>query len=187
VNPITHFLVGWSIANSCELNRRERAAVSLSAVVPDLDGLGVVVDFATRTSSNPTELWGAYHHVLGHNFAVGVLASAVSFSIATRRWLCAVLAFLSFHLHILGDIVGGRGPDGDQWPIPYLAPLSDAWQLSWSGQWELNAWPNIVLTIGLLALTFYLACRRRFSPLELISERADSAFVATLRRRFRDP
>ncbi len=184
MNPITHFLVGWSLANTCELDRRERAAVSLAGVAPDLDGLGVVVDFATSRSSNPTELWGTYHHILGHNLTAGLVVAAISFLVATRRWRCAALAFLSFHLHIIGDIVGGRGPDGDQWPISFLTPFSDALQLSWSGQWELNAWPNFALTIVLLVLTFYLAHRRGFSPLEIVSERADSAFVATLRQRF---
>jgi len=113
-----------------------------------------------------------------------LVVAAISFLVATRRWRCALLAFLSFHLHIIGDIVGGRGPDGDQWPISFLTPFSDALQLSWSGQWELNAWPNFALTIVLLVLTFYLAHRREFSPLEIVSERADSAFVATLRQRF---
>ena len=77
-----------------------------------------------------------------------------------------------------------RHPDGDQWPISYLIPFSNALQLSWSGQWELNAWPNFAQTIALLGLTFHLAYRRGFSPLEIVSERADTAFVATLRQRF---
>ncbi len=28
-----------------------------------------------------------------------------------------LLVLFSFHLHLLGDLVGARGPDGDQWPI----------------------------------------------------------------------
>jgi inner membrane protein len=36
----------------------------------------------------------------------------------------------------------------------------------------------------LLSITIWLAWRRGFSPLEIVSERADSAFVAVLRRRY---
>jgi hypothetical protein len=57
-------------------------------------------------------------------------------------------------------------------------------QLSWHGQWELNAWPNVAITIALLLLTLWLAWWRGFSPLEMISAKADSAFVAALRNRF---
>ena len=87
-------------------------------------------------------------------------------------------------LHLFEDVMGSRGPDGYQWPIPYLAPFSPALRLTWSGQWNLNAWPNIILTFLLLMVTFWLAWRRGFSPLEMISSKADSVLVGALRRRF---
>ena len=111
----------------------------------------------------------------------------VAFLAAERRWLTSVMAGLSFHLHLLGDIVGGRGPDGYEWPIPYLLPFSGAWDLTWNGQWALNAWPNFVITGVVLWFTFYVAWKRGVSPLEMISTRANTAFVATLRNRFGDP
>ncbi|MGD8946257.1 MAG: hypothetical protein PVI62_06330, partial [Desulfobacterales bacterium] len=61
------------------------------------------------------------------------------------------------------------------------------WQLTWDGQWTLNAWPNILFTGVLLGVTLYLAWRRGFSPLEMISKKADAAFVSTLRRKFGEP
>jgi inner membrane protein len=88
-------------------------------------------------------------------------------------------------LHAFSGAPGARGPDGYQWPIPYLTPFSQVAQIAWSGQWALNAWPNFAITIGLLALAFYLAWRRGFSPLEMVSRRADQVFVETLRARFR--
>jgi hypothetical protein len=57
-------------------------------------------------------------------------------------------------------------------------------QLTWRGQWQLNAWPNVILTITLLTITFWLAWRRGFSPLEMVSEKVDAAFVAALRNRW---
>jgi membrane-bound metal-dependent hydrolase YbcI (DUF457 family) len=183
MSPATHFLVGWMVANSTELNRRERAAVAVAGVIPDLDGLGIVAEVLTRGTSHPLPWFSQYHHTL-HNLSFALLVSALSFWLAQRRWKTAALAFLSFHLHLLGDLVGARGPDGYQWPIPYLLPFSRAWEWTWEGQWALNAWPNFVLTIALLLATFYLAWKRGFSILEMLSTRADQALVRTLRARF---
>ena len=184
MSPVSHFLIGWVAANSAMLNRRERAAVTIAGVIPDLDGFGLIAEIATRNSSRPLMWWSEYHHVLGHNIGFCLLVMAVGFALATKRWLTAALVCLSFHLHLLCDLIGARGPDGDQWPIPYLSPFSCSWQWTWSGQWALNAWPNLLITATALALTLYLAWKRGYSPLELFSSRADRVFVETLRRRF---
>jgi inner membrane protein len=42
----------------------------------------------------------------------------------------------------------------------------------------------VALTIALLLVTLWLAWCRGFSPLEMISTKADAALVATLRQRF---
>lgn len=171
------------LANSTALDRRERAAVALAGVVPDLDGLGAPLEVLSRNWERPLTWFSEYHHTL-HNITFAAAVAGASFFVAKRRWKTAGLAFLSFHLHLLGDLVGARGPDGHQWPIPYLLPFSRAWELVWEGQWGLNAWPNFALTGALLLVTFYLAWRRGFSPLEMVSLRADKAFVETLRMRF---
>jgi membrane-bound metal-dependent hydrolase YbcI (DUF457 family) len=184
VNPVTHFLVSWDVANAAELDRRERAIVTLAGVSPDLDGLGAILEILTRHSAHPLNWFSEYHHVLGHNLGFALVVTGACFLLATRRWKTAALAFLSFHLHLLCDVVGARGPDGDQWPIPYLSPFSQAWQWEWSGQWALNAWQNFAITGAALLLLFYLAWSRGHSPLEMVSLKADAAFVATLRKRF---
>jgi hypothetical protein len=184
VSPVTHLLAGWIVANSANLNRRERAVVTIAGVIPDADGFGLVAEIATRNSAHPLMWWSEYHHVLGHNIGFGLLVTAAGYAFATRRRLTASLVFVSFHLHLLGDLVGARGPDGEQWPIPYLSPFSVAWQWTWSGQWALNGWPNLVITAMALSATLHLAWKRGYSPLELVSSRADRTFVETLRRRF---
>ena len=183
MSPISHLLIGWVVANSATLNRRERAAVTIAGVIPDVDGIGLVAEIATRNSSHPLMWWSEYHHVLGHNIGFCLLVTAVGFALATKRWLTAALVCVSFHLHLIGDLVGARGPDGDQWPIPYLSPFSSAWQWTWSGQWALNAWPNLVITAAAMGMTLHFAWKRGYSPLELVSSRADKVFVETLRRR----
>jgi inner membrane protein len=96
----------------------------------------------------------------------------------------AAFAFVSFHLNLLEDLVGSRGPDGFGWPIPYLFPFSSRWTWTWGGQWELNAWPNVALTGALVCVTIWIAVTRGFSPVELFSRRADRAVIASLRKRF---
>ncbi len=188
VNPVTHLLAGWLVANTVPLSRRDRTLVTLSGVIPDIDGLGIIADLATRGSPAPLDWYWRFHHTLGHNLAFGLVVTTAAFCLATRRRVVAALALLSFHLHLLGDVLGsGGGPGSYQWSIPYLVPFSDALQIVWEGQWALNAWPNIVITVFLLAATSYLAWRRGSSPVELISRRADTVFVDTLRARFGVP
>lgn len=110
--------------------------------------------------------------------------TALAFLLAKHRWKTAALVCMSFHLHLICDLIGARGPDNHQWPIPYLLPFSNAWQWTWSGQWMLNAWQNIVITVMAMFIAIYLAWKRGFSPLEIFSAKADAIFVAALRRRF---
>ncbi len=187
MNPVTHLLAGWLVANTVPLTRRDRALVTLSAVIPDVDGLGIIADFVTRGSPDPLNWYWLFHHTLCHNLAFAVIVTGGAWCLASRRFPVAALAFLSFHLHLLGDVLGGGGPGSNHWVIPYLAPFSDSLQIVWQGQWALNAWPNIVITIILLVVTFYLAWRRGYSPVELISRRFDGVFVDTLRARFGAP
>jgi inner membrane protein len=184
VSPVTHFLTGWVFANTARIGRRVGLLVTLSAVVPDVDGLGIIAELLTRNSSHPLLWFSHYHHSL-HNLAFAVAIALLAFVLAEQRWKTTALCFLGFHLHLMEDLLGSRGPDGDQWPIPYLAPFSGALNLSWHGQWGLNAWPNFAITLALLGVTLYLAWARGYLPLEMVSERADHELVAALRRRFR--
>lgn len=187
MNPASHFLISWTIANTAGIPRRDRALVTLSGVIPDIDGIGIIAELLTENTTMPLIWYSKYHHVLGHNLGLGLLLATVVFSLSIRRWVSAVLAFIAFHLHLLGDLVGSRGPDGYQWPIPYFFPFSTDWTLSWEGQWELNAWPNILVTLLILGITLFLAWKRGHSPLEMISLKADTALVAGLRNRFGEP
>jgi inner membrane protein len=175
------------------MGRRECGAIphktrsrvrDLGDVVPDLDGLGIIAEKLTQNSSQPLNWWSNYHHVLGHNLGFALAFTIVAAVFAKQKAKTTCLVFLSFHLHLLADLVGARGPDGDQWPIPYLLPFSNRMQLTWSGQWALNAWPNIVITAVLIGIAVILARQRGFSPIEMFSAKADAAFVRALRNRF---
>jgi membrane-bound metal-dependent hydrolase YbcI (DUF457 family) len=182
MSPVTHFLAGWVLANATPLNRRERIAVTAASVAPDIDGLGAVPEFLTRTSAHPLLWFSDYHHTL-HTLWFAVVVSILCACVAARKWKTAGLAFLAFHLHLLCDLVGSRGPEGYTWPIPYLRPFSDQWQWSWHGQWPLNSWQNFVVTIFLLLLTLLIVQKFGRSPVEMLSTRADRVIVATIRAR----
>jgi inner membrane protein len=134
-------------------------------------------------SAHPLLWFSRYHHSL-HTLTFAAVVGVIAFALAQQKWKVGLLAMASFHLHLLEDLAGSRGPDGYPWPIPYLQPFSAAISLTWRGQWALNAWENVVLTAALLLATLWLAWRRGFSPLEMISIKADARLVATLRRRF---
>ena len=158
--------------------------VTWASVVPDVDGLGIIAERLTQNSSHPLNWWSEYHHVLGHNLGFAIVVAIVAAIFARHRTKITLLVLLSFHLHLLADLVGARGPDGDQWPIPYLLPFSNQVELTWSGQWMLNAWPNFLITAVLIGTAILLARRRGFSPLEIFSRKANAVFVNALRTRF---
>ncbi|MCI5142265.1 MAG: metal-dependent hydrolase [Candidatus Electrothrix sp. ATG1] len=188
MSPVTHFFIGWLTANSSQVERRERMLITVAGIAPDVDGLVIVGDFLAGKSTEQLELWSTYHHVLGHNIGFAALVMAAACLLARRRkMLTSFLAGISYHLHLLGDLVGSRGPDGHQWPIPYLQPFSDAWQWIWQGQWVLNSWQNLLVTVSVMGTSFYLAWKRGYSPLEMVSSKADRGFIATLHKRFGRP
>src|SRR5215472_12521398 len=196
MSPVTHFFAGWVLAcaSPVALSRREKAFVVAAAVAPDIDGLGAIPELLTRNSSRPLLWFTEYHHAL-HALPFAIVCTVAAFlavSFLARKkprresggssasqdsaryraehlhpGITAFLVFVSCHLHLLCDLAGARGPDGYQWPIPYLKPFSNAAQFTWQGQWALNAWQNLVITGLLLAATFLLAWRNGTSPLEL--------------------
>jgi hypothetical protein len=126
MSPVTHFLTGWAFANCAKLNPRDRTIVTLASATPDLDGLGIVPELLTRNAAHPILWFSLYHHSL-HTLLFAVVIAAVSLALANQKWKTGLLALLNFHLHLFEDLLGSRGPDGYQWPIPYLKPFSWHW------------------------------------------------------------
>ena len=187
MNPISHLLISWVIADSAELNERELAVVTISGIVPDIDSFGIIAEQLTKNTDTPLLWWSDYHHVIGHNIGFGLLVAAVAFLLAQKKWKTSGLVLLCFHLHLLCDIIGARGPDGYQWPIPYLLPFSNALQIVWKHQWKINAWPNVVITLLALLITFFYAWKHGYSVLGLASKKVDRIFVKALIDRFGNP
>lgn len=169
--------MSWLSSNLIKGNVRERTIITLSGIAPDIDGLGLIIDPVMKLLSHTTNYWGQFHHSL-HTLVFALVVTAASFFIAkVNKFKVACLSLAVFHLHLLCDIIGSRGPDGYQWPIPYLAPFSDKINITWQYQWELNAWPNILIGIALLAVSALIAKVHGRSPFEIVSEKANDAFV----------
>lgn len=182
---VTHLLVGWNTGAAAGESGRDLALVSWAGVLPDLDGLGLLVDVATRKLGMAETDFYAWHHVYGHGLPATLVIAAACGLAARRKWRTAALALLTAHLHLLGDVFGSRGsrPE-DIWEISYLAPISNAWQVAWAGQWHVMGWQNTVITAALLGLALAMAVWRGVSPVGLLSAKADAQVVATLRARW---
>lgn len=169
MTPGAHLLFSWLSTVQIIENRRERLLVSLCGVAPDLDGLGLLIDRFTGV----THYYLSYHHYLGHSvLSAFVLASLAALLAKQQRLSVWLLGLFVVHLHVMCDVIGSKGPDGYHWPVYYLFPFSD-YGLTWTGQWELDAWQNQVIMLFLLATSVYVAATRNISFLEVISRTLD--------------
>ncbi|MES9965396.1 MAG: metal-dependent hydrolase [Candidatus Sedimenticola sp. 20ELBAFRAG] len=183
--PGQHFIISWVLANSMALDRRSRIGITAAGVIPDLDGLGIVVDKLGPYFGYTTHLYQEYHHILGHNLFAGILMAAVIGAICKRRIAVFLLTLLVFHAHLFCDVAGSQGPDGYQWPIPYLYPLVPELQLAWSGQWELSSPVNSVIGALFFLVALVIARYRHVTFFELFSRRVEAVvYDAGVKRGF---
>jgi inner membrane protein len=189
MSPITHLLASWVVADRLFDDEGDKGRVCAAGVLSDLDGLGALPDlFNEALGRRSTSYYAAFHHVLLHGIFGALLISAALTLGARRKARVFWAAFVLVHLHLLCDLVGSRGPDpSDLWPIDYFGPFSQRPQLLWHGQWRLDGWQNVTLTLVLLAYAFRRAWKDDRSPLALVSRSAHRALVDTLRARFGNP
>ncbi|MDB6025440.1 MAG: rane-bound metal-dependent hydrolase [Verrucomicrobiales bacterium] len=183
MSPLTHLFASWLIATKTTNNPRDCRLVTLAGIVPDLDGFGLIVDLVTQfTQARPTTFYSQYHHVLCHGLFAAIV-SAVLFGIfARQRWRVALLVFAIFHLHLLCDLIGSRGPElDDLWPIFYLGPFRKDPMWIWHGQWPLDGWMNRMVFGVLFAAVIWQALYHGRSVVGVFNQRADLAVVRILR------
>ena len=69
MSPISHFSGSWLVAAATTNNVRDRRLVTLAGVLPDLDGLGMVVD-VVKSLSPGQEMnfyyYQKFHHIWLH-------------------------------------------------------------------------------------------------------------------------
>ena len=143
---LTHIGLSWIVASLGRRSVRDRWLITLAGVLPDFDGAGI--------------LWSedAYlvaHRAVGHGLVFALVWLALTLARADERRSTAVLAALSFHLHLLLDLVGTGGL-----PIRYFWPFSErGW--SYAGRWTLASWPNAIVMILTLLGVLWVGWRTR--------------------------
>lgn len=187
MSPITHFLVSWCSAEALLGKQRERALVVMAGLVPDIDGLGLLIDLiGPLLGFAHTDFFQSLHRHWTHSLCAALLFATLASRLSTRQRIRVfLLALLVTHLHLLCDLAGARGslPD-DLWGIDYWSPWLPGLEYVWSHQWPLIGWQNFAITSTLLLVTLWRARTSGYSPLGLISPSSDKLFVHTLRQRF---
>ncbi|HVM50046.1 MAG TPA: metal-dependent hydrolase [Candidatus Acidoferrum sp.] len=184
MSPETHLLASWIIAAKTTHNPRDCRLVTLAGILPDADGLGLAVDLASNLFGwRQTLLYERYHHYYLHGALGAILIAGTLACFARERGRVALLALLVFHLHLLCDFVGSRGPSPtDLWPIFYLGPFTRDPTWVWKGQWRLDGWFNRYLTVALFLWALWIPVHLGYSVVGVFSARADKAFVSVLRK-----
>ena len=142
---LTHIGQSWIVAHLGRASRKDRWLIVLAGIVLDFDGAGIVWS---------EQAYLAAHRIVGHSLVFGLTVIALTMVVADARWRSGALAALSFHLHLLLDLVGTGGL-----PIRYLWPFSDA-GLSYEGRWVLASWPNVIVMAQTLLGVLAIARRR---------------------------
>jgi inner membrane protein len=185
MNPETHLLASWVIGAKGTNNARDCRLVALAGILPDADGVGILADFFGQAVGwrGGYYYYQSYHHFLLHGAFGAVLLTGLLVLFARQKWRVAILCLLTFHLHLLCDLVGSRGPDPvDLWPLSYLGPFSRNPLWVWKGQLPLDCWPNRLLTVALFAWALWLAVPRGYSFVGVFNRRVDQVFVRVLRK-----
>ena len=186
MSPFTHLIGSWLVASATTSNPRDRKLVTLAGVLPDADGLGAVADVVGSFISGKEctfYYYQTYHHFLLHGWPGAVAISMLLTFFARQRRQVFLLCLLTFHLHLLCDLLGSRGPTiGDLWPICYSEPVFRHPIWFWKGQWKLDGWQNQTIFIILLATSLWLAVKRGYSFVEVVSRRLDFVFVQVLQK-----
>jgi hypothetical protein len=176
----------WLVAMATTDNPRDRKLVTLAGVLPDVDGLGVVPDVIGSWISGKEctfQYYQQYHHILLHGWPGAVACSLLLTVFARRRWRVLLLCLLTYHLHLLCDLVGSRGPTvGDLWPICYSEPVFRHPIWFWKHQWRLDGWQNQCIFASLFAASLWVAVKKGHSFAEMVGDRVDAAFVTVLRK-----
>jgi inner membrane protein len=184
MSPLTHLLASWIVAAKTTDNLRDRRLVTLAGVVPGLDGLGILLDFAHgANASGKFHYYQEYHHMLTHGLPAALVCSLIMAALANRRWRVFGLSLLTFHLHLFCDLAGSRGPGkADNWAIYYFEPLRIFPIWSWRYQWPMDGWQNRVITIALFLWALSLAVKMGDSFVGVFNRRCDEVFVGVLRK-----
>ena len=110
MSPLTHLLVSWVVAAKTTNNPRDCRLATLAGLLPDADGLGLIVDVANELLGHrQTHYYAQFHHYWLHGVFGAALITLTLTLFARDRLRLALVALFLFHLHLLCDFFGSRG------------------------------------------------------------------------------
>lgn len=181
--PFTHLLASWLVASAVTPDRSDVRRISLAGVLPDLDGLGLVLDWIHAAHGRQSFYYAAQHHYWLHGWAGGLLLAGILAAFARRKRTVFLASLAVFHLHLLCDLVGSRGPEKhDLWAVYYSGPFHHDWAWLWRGQWRLDGWENTTITFALFTAAIGQSLRKGHSFVGVVSDRLDVVFVGLINR-----
>jgi membrane-bound metal-dependent hydrolase YbcI (DUF457 family) len=171
MTPITHGLIGWITATPLS-ERKDRYLVTLAGIAPDIDGIGALIDI---------EYYSRYHHIIAHNLIFGIILALFSMLISANKKLTSLLVFVSFNLHILGDLLGS----GAGWGVSYLWPLNNqSFEFIPPYQWELDSWQNFIATALCIIIIITISLKKKITIVELFNKKVDQKIVTVFNQWF---
>ncbi|KAB2654113.1 MAG: hypothetical protein DVB33_00525 [Verrucomicrobia bacterium] len=184
MSPVVHLMGSWLIGSVATKNPRDRQLIALAGVIPDLDGFGMIPDVVRAVVTdqpNTFQFYHRYHHVLCHGCPGAILLCGLLVFFARERWRTFGFCLLTFHLHLLCDLLGSRGPSpSDLWPICYSEPILRRPIWFWKSQWKLDGWQNQIVFLVVFIISIKRAISSGSSVVEIFSNRGDSVFVKVL-------
>jgi len=164
MSPIGHLQFGWWFAHWGEFSRRERAAIALAGVGPDLDSASLVAGH---------DAFYRYHHILFHNVGATLAAAVLAGFFLWRRprvWLLVVFAFVA---HLLEDYLT-VGWDQFLWQPFSASAVNLSHHLP---NWLVQGVFQITAMVFILGMTVWIYLRHHRTPLEILSPAFDRLLV----------
>ena len=177
--PQQHLVISWVLSNLNYERKRDRIITTLCGIFPDIDGLGVIMDEISGDQSYSHYL--LWHRTFGHNLLAVLVAAIITFFLCKRKVMPAIIAAITYLVHIFFDLTGSAGPDGSIWPIYPLWPFSGH-RVAVTWQWALNSWQNTAITAIFIFIMFAIAAKKRRSLLEIFSTRLDRYCISVFER-----
>jgi membrane-bound metal-dependent hydrolase YbcI (DUF457 family) len=180
--PQQHLVLSWVLSNLGYDKRRDRIVATICGVVPDIDGLGIIVDKIRGDGTyNYYFLW---HHKAGHNILFFFILMIITYFICKRKILPVFVGAIAFLTHIFLDLAGSGGPDGSIWALWPLWPFSE-YRVSVSWQWSLNDWRNTLIAAVFIVIMIIIGSKKNRSVLEVFSQRLDKYCINVVKGIFK--
>lgn len=177
--PQQHFVISWVLSNLNFGSRKERIVTTICGVIPDVDGLGILIDKILGDGSY------SYYFLLHRKFGHGILGLTVIaicvYFICKRRILPVLVAILIYTIHLFFDLIGSAGPYREIWPLYPLWPFSNR-QITVGWQWGLNSWQNTAITAIFIVIVIVIAIKKRRTFLEVFSRKIDQYCISLFER-----